>query len=988
MLLSLEQKLKNGAVNPAQILLNRTIMNVNPNRSGFDAFSLGSTLMSSRSLRQMFNVDETTGETTLRNMSEVIAGKSVRMFDVETSGIFRGSQIVQMATADISSSGKITPGFNATFKSPQLGGLMYGETKPFAELFETGKIIGSENRGKEFLDESVKMINRLIESNSVIAGHNINFDIQKLVGTMKQMGAYSSHSEAQAAVTKLLSGIENGSVTILDTLDYNRAYMNNLVNEAVDAEFSKTGAQRTESEVARLHRSFMYSPETMADVRIGGGAAYASVEAMTLNTDLTARIARDAANGDESAKLLVDRLQKGSHLADVDTILQSFILKYTTTSDEQDRLQLARPGGGRSSSVYQALSDVDKQIADGMRKKVYRSSANVPTKNIADVQHLSEATYNYLLTDKGIKNVTLLEESGDGFIKYDTTENKFLKYGQSETLEYSPGEAEVKRMVQMARSGDAAAIDSIANFGITYGQESRIQELRKIASSFDGTITEEITKDKILQSIGNVYKNFSSKTTLSEAIKISATGKSASAPFEVGFGASNLDEYLQKAIDTAKSSRQGGMSFAFLDTRSKVLNTILSEGTQQNVQDATKNILSMMKEKNITPEKTELLTKQLDSFSYSSYMDILSETGLSHFQIQKEASLGLRVADSSAESAINFSTRVFLPTEILQDLVTTTLGENAMTTEGRVSLSILKNKEAENSINLFWRTKRSNFRLIAEKLVEDSLSFSNLSGSIKAMDGELTKNAILANIGTDINAAMTVGKKSKEQIIEALVQSFDEGGIGYATQGGESARKIIASLLKAGFDASNDMVFSESGTHIDSAGDIVRIAGFADEKAIEVAGLADAYQKAGNEIVSNMNKVAKIIDESGAKPEATRIMTRARLGVGENKVLNFFVNNKKSIYGTGAGILAAGVGYYMYGNYKENQIYDETLEEQPSTYKVSNGEMMQNTMRSTDALSSYRRDPLVTAGVVGNLDRSKIGHYSMSPKKHSHLFGG
>ena len=169
---------------------------------------------------------------------------------------------------------------------------------------------------------------------------------------------------------------------------------------------------------------------------------------------------------------------------------------------------------------------------------------------------------------------------------------------------------------------------------------------------------------------------------------------------------------------------------------------------------------------------------------------------------------------------------------------------------------------------------------------------------------------------------------------------------------------------------------------------MVRVSGFADQKALDVAGLSDVYEKAGNEIIPSMNKAAEIIDESGSGSEARRIMSRSRLGANENKVLNFFVDNKKSIYATGAGIVAAGVGYYMYGNYKENQIYDETLEEQPSTYKVSNGEMMQNTMRSTESLSSYRRDPLVTAGVVGNLDRSKIGHYNMSSKKHSHLFGG
>ena len=152
----------------------------------------------------------------------------------------------------------------------------------------------------------------------------------------------------------------------------------------------------------------------------------------------------------------------------------------------------------------------------------------------------------------------------------------------------------------------------------------------------------------------------------------------------------------------------------------------------------------------------------------------------------------------------------------------------------------------------------------------------------------------------------------------------------------------------------------------------------------KLPGSLGDFNKANENIIPNLNKSTQILVDEGAMPQARRAMARSRLGGGENKAFNFLINNKNSIYGTGAGILAAGAGYYMYRKHKEEEMYDETLEQQPSTYKVSNGEMMQ----STGSFSSYRRDPLGTAGVVGNLDRSKIGHYSMSPKKHSHLFGG
>ena len=986
-------------MNPAQVVLNRTIFNINPNRSGFDAFNLGtSNLMGFRSLSQMFDIDEITGQTSLRNMSDVIAGKSIKMFDVETSGIFRNSQIVQMATADITSGGRISAGLNVSFKSPQLGGLIYGESKAFSDLFSSGSILSAENGGKEFLDESTKFINNLLDSKSVLAGHNINFDIQKLTGTMKQMGAYSSHSDAKLAVERLHSSIESGETIVLDTLEYNRAYINDLVNKAVDEEFARTGAQRTDSEVARLHRQFMYSPETMADIRIGGGAAYSSVEAISLNTDLTARIVRDAQRGDESAKLLLEKMQRGSHLADTDTLLQSFILRYTTTSDANERLQLARPGGGRSSAVYQALSADEKLIADNMSKKIYRSAANVPTKNIADVQHLSEATFNYLLTDEGAKRVTLFaDDSTKGYIRYDTTQAKFMQYSPSETTDYLGSVDSVKEIVRRARAGDANAINSIANFGITYGQESRIQEIRKITQAVGEAGSGEMTKESILGSIGKVYKNFSSPPTLYEAVRISSSGKSANAPFTIGFGANNLDEYLTKVLDVATSTNRANLPYEFLDEKSRIFSTIMAESTHENAENARLNIINKLNQEGISEEVRASLQAQLNTLSYSSYMDIFSETGLSHFQVQKEAYLGLRTqSDEIAGSTIEFGSRVFLPTEVLQnvldaDAVKNAIGEGAMQ-RGQVSLSVLKNRENENVINLFWQldstAKSTDYEAIARQLVDDALSAHSLRETDTAIEQGVSVKRALENMGAEFQAAMDLTKKDKDYLIKTLAQNIQEGGIGYAYQGGERAERTVQSLLRAGWDLINDRLISERASHIDVVGDFVRVSAFADDTALGVAGASGKMQEANARVVDALNKAANILEDTGSVSQARKLMTRSRLGAGENAALNFLINNKKTIYGTGLGILAAGAGYYMYGKYKENQIYNETLEQQPTTIKPSNADMMEYTMQSQSGFSSYRRDPLVTAGVVGNLDRNKIGHYNMSSKKHSHLFGG
>jgi hypothetical protein len=235
---------------------------------------------------------------------------------------------------------------------------------------------------------------------------------------------------------------------------------------------------------------------------------------------------------------------------------------------------------------------------------------------------------------------------------------------------------------------------------------------------------------------------------------------------------------------------------------------------------------------------------------------------------------------------------------------------------------------------------------------------------------------------------MNLSGKDKSHLVQALAASFQEGGIGYATQGGTKAEGTIKSLLRAGWDLINDKLITERASHLDVVGDTVRVSAFADETVLSAAGVSGRMEEANRGVINSLNKAASVLGENGTAAEAQKIMTRSRLGFGENKALSFLIENKKSIYGTGAGILAAGVGYYMYGKRKEDQIYDETMEQQPVTQKASTGQMMRQTMQPQASLSSHRRDPLVTAGVVGNLDRNKIGHHNMSSKKHAHLFGG
>ncbi len=100
----------------------------------------------------------------------------------------------------------------------------------------------------------------------------------------------------------------------------------------------------------------------------------------------------------------------------------------------------------------------------------------------------------------------------------------------------------------------------------------------------------------------------------------------------------------------------------------------------------------------------------------------------------------------------------------------------------------------------------------------------------------------------------------------------------------------------------------------------------------------------------------------------------------------FMRKNKNKIYLAGLAVAAAYVGTKVAKRKNENEVYDATMQGMP----VESGKRPYGIQDALFAqkMASRRKDPLVTAGVVGNLDRSKINHTSMGPDKNNHLFGG
>ena len=97
---------------------------------------------------------------------------------------------------------------------------------------------------------------------------------------------------------------------------------------------------------------------------------------------------------------------------------------------------------------------------------------------------------------------------------------------------------------------------------------------------------------------------------------------------------------------------------------------------------------------------------------------------------------------------------------------------------------------------------------------------------------------------------------------------------------------------------------------------------------------------------------------------------------------------KPKVYGTVAAVAALSAGYYLATRESKQDPIDEVMEQQPleQTGPMSIRDFNQVDQAMVGQTSS-RRDPLVTAGVVGNLDRNKIGHTQMGANKYNHLYG-
>ena len=155
----------------------------------------------------------------------------------------------------------------------------------------------------------------------------------------------------------------------------------------------------------------------------------------------------------------------------------------------------------------------------------------------------------------------------------------------------------------------------------------------------------------------------------------------------------------------------------------------------------------------------------------------------------------------------------------------------------------------------------------------------------------------------------------------------------------------------------------------------------------EMAARSSAQDK---QAVGIANQLSDVIDNSSSlRTDITSELSSLKVGVNyadrSRNVRQMYAKYKKPV---GIGLAAAAItaaGYYIYNKSKnETNPYDEVMDQQDTMP----GRAPRTDIYDPVPVQAYSQinDPLATAGVVGNLDRSKIGHTKMGPNKYDHLY--
>ena len=540
------------------------------------------------------------------------------------------------------------------------------------------------------------------------------------------------------------------------------------------------------------------------------------------------------------------------------------------------------------------------------------------------------------------------------------------------------------------------ALESILDTGISYGRASGIDELARISTAIQPTHgmrqaasvagRNSATIQDVTDTLGTTYRELGSGLSQSDQMRVARGRAPVQSVFQQGLN--NYD--LGKAEQIAKAFSDIGDPYAgVMDMNDRVYSTIMSSATSSTAHAANR----------AGPAVGYLA----EDISHSAKPNLISELGMTFFKSQRDT----KVINAIATDTVN---KVRLPPEIAREALRMI---NPDDTIKNVGISIFKDSKAggADQVNAVWMIGRQMDEAESKQFSRNVLEImQDRARVISLMGGDEAKvDASVLSAVSDVQAAAKVGPMGptgvpqiEEAQVEDLNKSIRDRGIVVAHADETASAEIISNIRQLGIPTDND-VFLNTRTAAEQrtghTADNFVVGPYFDREAADAAGLSGQVKEAeelvdlgnGRKIsksVHNANQLTEMIEADPSS--ATKIgknIRRGKSGLEVNKIAEFYASHKVKMGYGALGLGIAATGYYAYKKGREKQLYEETLQQQPTERNITTDDMRVSS-RLSSQVSSVRKDPLVTAGVVGNLDRAKIGHTQMGPNKYNHLFGG
>ena len=899
----------------------------------------------------------------------------------------------------------------------------------------TGKIfdLTTEVGRTESAEELFKYLESIADQDTLLLGNNfVNFDIPKLIATASTLEEFMKIPGA----TEMLDAVKAkaGSDSVIDVTEMSRQYLSEKITQRM-ANLVMT----PEALIERGLTSLLSQESLMKAGIVGEGVKPFSIENMVTSTNVLQEMFTSRVPGMEQA---VRDLAGGSHIASLDAQLSMALF----TGMAGGSLDIADPANRATDfapEVLAALNAVSRATATVPTSNI--ASMGEISDQVFDFLTDRSGVADRTLMGARVHTIDHVSGQVDGFVHYNPQIGSYEKiYSDSTKAPHAIWSGKAKSDIRRAMREDSANlgvagyIPQVISTGINVSEASQMNSTLAAVSRFSGLSTiakgpgaflsTEADEDAFVGGMTATRKHIGfphlrdtpdSVTSGSRKLVNNMRGRfdaptdaamiaAQDAVYQSGAGLAVLDpvaraRFVAISTQTAHVPYEGDMTeMAKEIARRSEAQKALAEGrvmtdaqieavvsampTEQlrSINTMAKTSSEYLSEQTISHIPVMQKTRLISSQTLQPTKPLISRSVLSQMQVD-EGGRSVPIVESA------FWKRAGLDTSTLsivkageRDIVNLVAGKGGMSRDSATTFT-------ESLMGVL----RQKVLLSEETMVEQGISYG------------VEEAQHIKHLFTDTSGGSA---ERLQQFSEGLTARLMESGPAIGALEGREAQGLTAIIQAAGSEVGNDqpaidagLVFqtqrmgeetiSFSGTIPQAAKDQLTHMGGAESAAVNA-------ELSGNLMEEHLQALGKADSSETFRDKLKKVFSRDRVdsgifgtSIGRNRrdrdisILDGLAKIKPKLAMGAIAVGAASAGYYLAKKNRQNKMYDDPMSQQP--YEDSGLVQEANSgIQQDNQQTSARRDPLVTAGVVGNLDRNKIGHTGMGPNKYNHLYGG